>query len=201
MIEAITYYIHPDGAFRLHHEGYGEPDADCPDCDDCCYCGSDFPYNEEQSLSRLAEMISVRLRELHPGAHIQVSIDRAGFFAAAGPRVVCSGPRDEEAEGAAILRIAEVGAEVEESDGWLWPPLPEPAPLPEPLDQDDISKLTAFDHGDLFEDEDDVLRYFTVVSMNAMFGRDGHDLTEEALDRMARIVIENRWHMKPPVGV
>lgn len=201
MIEAITYYIYPAGAFQAHHEDYGCPDPDCHDCDDCCSCGSDFPYNEEQSLSRLAEMISVRLRELHPGAHIQVSIDRAGFFAAQGPRVVCSGPWGGEGEDDAILRIAEVGAEIEEGDEWLWPPLSKPEPVPEPLDQDDISKLTAFDHGDLLLDEDDVLHYFTVENMDSVFGRGGHDLTQEALTRMAHTVIENRWHMKPPVGV
>jgi hypothetical protein len=56
-----------------------------------------------------------------------------------------------------------------------------------------ISRETAFDHGDLFESEDQVRAYFTTANMVAMFGEDALP-TQPELDDMARMVIANRWH-------
>lgn len=60
-----------------------------------------------------------------------------------------------------------------------------------------ISELTAFDKGDEFESEDQVRKYFTVENVKSMFPNDETSVSQDQLDEMADLVIENGWHMKP----
>lgn len=59
-----------------------------------------------------------------------------------------------------------------------------------------ISAETGFDQGDRFTSESQVREYFTVANMTAMFGpfEPGDEPDQEALEAMAKVVIENRWH-------
>ncbi len=73
--------------------------------------------------------------------------------------------------------------------------------------RDTISRETAFDHGELFESQEQVREYFTAENIAAMFGSDvdmPDDATLDAwadimpddatLDAWADIVITHRWH-------
>lgn len=66
------------------------------------------------------------------------------------------------------------------------------------MNRQDISDATGFDSGDMFISVDDVYRYFTITSMNWMYGGnwklDYPDVDQDILDEMADTVIENRWH-------
>jgi hypothetical protein len=57
-----------------------------------------------------------------------------------------------------------------------------------------INEKTGFAKGEKFETEGQVRKYFTVDAMDTMFG-DHHNLTQSELDKMADLVIKNRWHM------
>lgn len=61
---------------------------------------------------------------------------------------------------------------------------------------DYINDRTGFANGDLFRDEDEVREYFTVESMKTMFDPD-YKITQAELDEMAKIIISNKWHIKP----
>lgn len=60
---------------------------------------------------------------------------------------------------------------------------------------DEINDRTGFANGDKFDDEAEVLEYFTPASQRQMFGPDA-EADEDVLDEMAEQVIANRWHMK-----
>lgn len=61
---------------------------------------------------------------------------------------------------------------------------------------DQINDLTAFAMGDHFECDEQVTDYFTTATMTHCFGRwECHPSSQEELDTMAALVIENRWHM------
>ena len=60
--------------------------------------------------------------------------------------------------------------------------------------RDTISRVTAFDHGELFASEEQVREYFTAENIAAMFGSDVDMPDDATLDAWADIVIENRWH-------
>lgn len=61
----------------------------------------------------------------------------------------------------------------------------------------EIHDATGFDNGDLFESEAEVREYFTVESIEFMFGECPY--TQAELDEMAEAVIRNGWHMKQRV--
>lgn len=63
--------------------------------------------------------------------------------------------------------------------------------------RDDISEMTGFDHGDLFQSEEQVREYFSIPNIEAMFG--SCPFTQEQLDEMAEEVIRHGWHMALPV--
>lgn len=68
------------------------------------------------------------------------------------------------------------------------------APL-NPADRDDVSRATAFDHGEPFASEAEVKAYFTRDNLVAMFGpEDAADTDQSTLDAMAAAVLANRWH-------
>jgi len=59
---------------------------------------------------------------------------------------------------------------------------------------DKINQKTGFANGDLFENEQEVRNYFTTENMLVMFNE--CDFSQEELNSMRAIVIENKWHMK-----
>lgn len=60
--------------------------------------------------------------------------------------------------------------------------------------RDTISRVTAFDHGELFASEEQVREYFTAENIAAMFGSDVDMPDDATLDAWADIVITHRWH-------
>lgn len=60
--------------------------------------------------------------------------------------------------------------------------------------RDTISRVTAFDHGELFASEEQVREYFTAENIAAMFGSNVGVPDDATLEAWAEIVIENRWH-------
>lgn len=56
-----------------------------------------------------------------------------------------------------------------------------------------INDLTGFANGDKFHSEDEVRDYFTVKTMEEVFGNDCN-LTTEECNEMAALVLENKWH-------
>jgi hypothetical protein len=69
------------------------------------------------------------------------------------------------------------------------------------MDRKEISEKTGFDSGDRFLNENEVRDYFTVTSMEQMFGDDLEAsfpelADQDILNEMAETVINNRWHMK-----
>lgn len=61
----------------------------------------------------------------------------------------------------------------------------------------EISDVTGFDRGDVFESEEQLREYFTVANMRDMFGPDDELPTQEELDEMCETVLEHRWHLSP----
>ncbi|KKK45928.1 hypothetical protein LCGC14_0999830 [marine sediment metagenome] len=66
------------------------------------------------------------------------------------------------------------------------------------MDFYEINDITGFANGDLFENDIDVRKYFTIENMKSMFsdGFDENKITQEELEQMAETVIKNRWHIK-----
>ena len=60
--------------------------------------------------------------------------------------------------------------------------------------QKEISDATGFDHGELFDSDDEVNEYFSPKTQRALFGNEVVSSAELAV--MRNIVLENRWHMK-----
>jgi hypothetical protein len=58
-----------------------------------------------------------------------------------------------------------------------------------------ISEHTGFDRGCLFDDADDVRKYFRRDVLEAIYPYESFNQGE--LDEMAAVVIRNRWHMEP----
>jgi hypothetical protein len=60
---------------------------------------------------------------------------------------------------------------------------------------DQINDATGFANGDKWMTDEQIYGYFTTENMRRMF-RDQATLTQDELDEMAEVVIENRWHME-----
>ena len=63
------------------------------------------------------------------------------------------------------------------------------------FNRNEISDGTGFDHGIKFTNEQEVRDYFTVENMKDMFSGDSA-YTQDKLDEMAELVIDNRWHFQ-----
>lgn len=66
-----------------------------------------------------------------------------------------------------------------------------------PKNEDGINELTGFENGELFDDAEQVLAYFTVENMEQMFRETNQVTDQDELDMMAAQVLRNRWHMNP----
>ena len=63
-----------------------------------------------------------------------------------------------------------------------------------------ISKITGFDEGEKFEDDQEVYAYFTMKNLRDIHGLNfgvlkDDNICQKDLLEMAQLIIENRWHM------
>jgi len=65
---------------------------------------------------------------------------------------------------------------------------------PQGFTREYIEGQTGFTEGDRFKDEEEVRGFFTVDNMEEIW--DDTMFTQEELDEMATLVIENQWHME-----
>lgn len=61
-----------------------------------------------------------------------------------------------------------------------------------------ISEATAFDNGERFTSVEQLREYFSVDEQARMFGACAY--TQDELDAMAAIVLDNRWHFEARHG-
>lgn len=63
----------------------------------------------------------------------------------------------------------------------------------------EINDITGFANGEKFTSDEQVREYFTQQNIREMIGStyddEGTMPTQDALNEMAQLVVENRWHM------